>query len=435
MATKADIDMRLRTTFRLSSFALLVLAGVVATAQTSSVTLTSSPATVTFPATVTLTVTVPAGTDTVGTLLPVTVTDTFQGITSTILSTTVPCCAAANPTFANVALAAGSHVLTATYVPNLTVPSPLSSTPVTVLVSQGTPTVTWPTPASIVSGTPLGSNQLDATANVPGTFTYNPPSGTVLPVGVQALTVTFAPNDSADYVSTQKSVNITISLPPPIVTFQGPSTSASGQQPAFTFTMGSFPTAATATFTLTFASSISPAVDDPSIQFSSGGRTVTVQIPANAPFSTSIALQTGTVAGTITVKAALRANGTVITPSSLAPVVIQVPPGVPVINSVTLTPGTDSIQVAVVAYSNTRETVQAEFRFAAAAGQTLQTTDVIIPADQLFSAWFQSPAAATTGGAFLYTQPFTLSGSSGAVGSVSVTLTNTQGASLTATTQ
>ena len=403
--------MRLRTTFRLSGFALLVLAGVVAIAQTSPVT-----PTVTWPTPASI------------------VFGTPLGPTQLDATANVPGTFSYNPPSGTV-LPVGVQVLTVTFTPTDSVDYSSAQQSVNITVNKGTPVISWAAPASITFGTPLGPTQLDATANVPGTFAYNPTSGTALPVGVQVLTVTFAPNDSADYVSTQKSVNITISLPPPVVTFQGSSTSASRQQPALTFTMGSFPTAATATFTLTFASSTSPAVDDPSIQFSSGGRTVTVQIPANAPFSTSIALQTGTVAGTITVKAALRANGAVITPSSLAPVVIQVPPAVPVINSVTLTPGTNSIQVAVVAYANTREMVQAEFRFAAAAGQTLQTTDLIISADQLFSAWFQSPAAATTGGLFLYTQPFTLSGSSGAVGSVSVTLTSTQGASQTATTQ
>jgi hypothetical protein len=49
--------------------------------------------------------------------------------------------------------------------------------------SNGTlpqPTLTWTNPASIVYGTPLSSDQLNATASVPGTFTYSPPAGTVL---------------------------------------------------------------------------------------------------------------------------------------------------------------------------------------------------------------------------------------------------------------
>ena len=40
------------------------------------------------------------------------------------------------------------------------------------MVTPAAPTVTWADPAGIVSGAPLSSAQLDATVNVPGTFTY-----------------------------------------------------------------------------------------------------------------------------------------------------------------------------------------------------------------------------------------------------------------------
>ena len=38
----------------------------------------------------------------------------------------------------------------------------------------------WSNPASISYGAPLGTLQLNAFANVPGTYTYTPPAGTVL---------------------------------------------------------------------------------------------------------------------------------------------------------------------------------------------------------------------------------------------------------------
>src|SRR5712691_2868189 len=63
-------------------------------------------------------------------------------------------------------------------------------------VLQATPTITWPTPADIISPTPLGATQLNATADVPGTFVYTPGTGTVLSVGAgQTLSVTFTPTD------------------------------------------------------------------------------------------------------------------------------------------------------------------------------------------------------------------------------------------------
>ena len=73
------------------------------------------------------------------------------------------------------------------------------------------PLITWPVPAAILSGTALGAGQLDATASVPGTFVYNPPAGTVLPLGnLQTLSVTFTPNDTVDYTAAAASNSISV---------------------------------------------------------------------------------------------------------------------------------------------------------------------------------------------------------------------------------
>ena len=85
-------------------------------------------------------------------------------------------------------------------------------TTVSSTVSSGliAPTITWPNPASITSGTPLSATQLDATANVAGTFAYNPAAGTVLAVGTQTLSTTFTPTDTTHYGTATKSVSITV---------------------------------------------------------------------------------------------------------------------------------------------------------------------------------------------------------------------------------
>ena len=73
--------------------------------------------------------------------------------------------------------------------------------------------VTWAQPAAIAYGGALGSGQLNATADVPGTFAYTPPAGTVLPAGNgQTLSVIFTPS-SSNYVAAAKSVTIDV-LPP-----------------------------------------------------------------------------------------------------------------------------------------------------------------------------------------------------------------------------
>jgi hypothetical protein len=82
---------------------------------------------------------------------------------------------------------------------------------VSINVVKATPLITWSAPADLVAGTALSVAQLNATASVPGTFVYTPGAATVLPVGVgQTLSVTFTPTDSANYVSTTKTVAITV---------------------------------------------------------------------------------------------------------------------------------------------------------------------------------------------------------------------------------
>jgi hypothetical protein len=72
------------------------------------------------------------------------------------------------------------------------------------------PVITWHTPAAISFGTALSGAQLNATANVPGTFLYSPPIGTVLGVGSQTLSATFMPTDTTHYLTGSATTNITV---------------------------------------------------------------------------------------------------------------------------------------------------------------------------------------------------------------------------------
>jgi subtilisin-like proprotein convertase family protein len=74
-----------------------------------------------------------------------------------------------------------------------------------------TPAITWTNPVAIIYGTPLGIDQLNATAAVPGTMAYKPPAGTILPAGSnQTLSVVFTPEDTNSYVVATASVMLTI---------------------------------------------------------------------------------------------------------------------------------------------------------------------------------------------------------------------------------
>jgi phospholipase C len=89
------------------------------------------------------------------------------------------------------------------------------------LHAQQTPSITWPAPAAITYGTPLGAGQLDASSTVPGTFAYAPAPGVILPAGLQTLSVTFTPTDSTDYTSATASVPLTVNQATPTLTWEG----------------------------------------------------------------------------------------------------------------------------------------------------------------------------------------------------------------------
>ncbi len=108
-------------------------------------------------------------------------------------------------------LSAGDHTLTVTFLPSDTTDYETVTASVTLTVNKATPVLTWPAPAPIVFGTPLGAAQLNATANIPGALAYTPAAGTLLNAGSgQILSATFAPADTANYVGGTVSTSIDV---------------------------------------------------------------------------------------------------------------------------------------------------------------------------------------------------------------------------------
>jgi hypothetical protein len=94
---------------------------------------------------------------------------------------------------------------------------------VTINVTGGAPVITWANPADITYGTLLSATQLNATADVPGTFTYTPPSGTKLNAGPgQNLKVDFTPTDAVNYSAATKTVTINVTGGTPVITWANP---------------------------------------------------------------------------------------------------------------------------------------------------------------------------------------------------------------------
>lgn len=85
-----------------------------------------------------------------------------------------------------------------------------SSATSTLVIKKAKPAVEWFDPASITTTTKLSRTQLNAKANVSGTFEYASKSGSTLPAGVQPLKAVFTPRDTRNYESVDVSVNILV---------------------------------------------------------------------------------------------------------------------------------------------------------------------------------------------------------------------------------
>ena len=281
-------------------------------------------------------------------------------------------------------------------------------------------------PNSVVqlNGTAIATTYVNAT-----TLTAVIPASSLLTA--QTLTVKVVdPTQSL----TSGGANFVVSAPTATGVFTGPTTVQPAQQPGLTFTLGTaYPVAITGTVTLTFAGT--GGVDDPAIQFASGGRTYTFTIPANSTTTPAIQLQSGTDAGTITATLTLSAGGTNITPANIQPLTIVIPPVAPSLTSATLTRTGQTITLTVAGFSNTRNATQAVFHFVAGPNAYINNPDITVDVSTLFTTWFLNPASQAYGSEFLYTQTFDLNTDESSIASVTITLTNSAGNSGTATAQ
>ena len=113
-------------------------------------------------------------------------------------------------------LSAGAQTLHVDFTPTDAANYSTPTKNVTINVIQANPVITWSNPSDIIYGTALNSTQLNASASVSGTFTYNPLSGTVLGSGTQTLHVDFTPENTANYTNASKNVTLNVSEQPVI---------------------------------------------------------------------------------------------------------------------------------------------------------------------------------------------------------------------------
>jgi Bacterial Ig-like domain (group 3)/FG-GAP-like repeat len=111
---------------------------------------------------------------------------------------------------AGTVLGAGVQALTVNFTPTDSADYTTATATTTLIVNEAGPVITWPSPAAIIYGTALSTTQLNATANVPGTFAYTPAGGSVLQPGSGQISVTFTPSDTKDYTTATKTVQISV---------------------------------------------------------------------------------------------------------------------------------------------------------------------------------------------------------------------------------
>ncbi|UFS71728.1 MBG domain-containing protein [Geomonas sp. RF6] len=120
------------------------------------------------------------------------------------------------PAAGTVLPAGAGQILSVTYTPADTTNYSTVTKTAAITVAKATPAITWGNPAGITYGTPLSAAQLNATASVPGSYSYSPAHGAILTAGSQTLSVTFTPLDSANYATASATAVLVVAGNPAV---------------------------------------------------------------------------------------------------------------------------------------------------------------------------------------------------------------------------
>jgi len=228
-----------------------------------------------------------------------------------------------------------------------------------------------------------------------------------------------------------------VAVPPPAlppITISGAGDGVEAlQQPSLGVQLAEpYPLELTGRLTLTFQSD--SLVDDPAIQFATGGRTIAFRVPANsreavfAQSLTQVPFQSGTVAGTITVSASLQVATVEVTPAPSRS--IQVLNSSPRIQKLQLGGSNDrGFELLVSGFSPSRSITELTFTFTPVAGAALQNTTLKIAAADAFDAWYQAVASRSFGSQFTAAVFLNVSGKLDNIQSVAVAATGPGGVS------
>ncbi len=325
---------------------------------------------------------------------------------------------------------------TTTAITGITPNPSMAGQPVTVSY-----TVTVSAPGS---GTVPGTDKVTVTdstgASCQGTVAASNCALVPTAVGPDLITATYS--GDSNFSTSKASGSVSFSIVPSISLTGLTPTNPPTQSTSVGVALNSpTPTPLTGTLTLSFQSTAAgtPAnYIDPATQFAAGGTTLNFTIPAGSAVATlpqSGAIQQGTTAGTITVTLTSLVSGTttIALPQPTPSLSVVVTPMAPVITSGsgTITSLTSTgFNVELDAYSTPRDLANATFTFQATSGDQLNgATPSPVSLSGVAPAWFSSSSGLQSGGLFHLTVPFTFSGNTSALGSVTVTLSNSVGTS------
>jgi hypothetical protein len=231
-------------------------------------------------------------------------------------------------------------------------------------------------------------------------------------------------------------IAVALALPPFLgVSLEAPPLVPSGLDQPLTLTLNSaYPAALQGTLTLTFTPD-EGLPDDPAIQFQNGSRLIAFSVPAGTQPEIQVAMKSGTVAGLITITPAFTASGqSVRTLPDVVAQQIRIAPAEPIVSLFTCTRTPGGIVAVVEGFTNTRAVTQASFDLQSASGSQ-GIAGLGADAPLLFSGWFGSAPAASSGGLFRYTQPIATQVDASTIVSGTVKLSNAAGTSTTASCQ
>ncbi len=246
--------------------------------------------------------------------------------------------------------------------------------------------------------------------------------------------------------SNDSATDLTAVAPTPVPIFAiNPSPIRAGSQATLGLTLSTaFPHDVTGDVELGFSSNAAIPLDDPAIQFASGGRQTTFVIPANALQARfegnstpgPVGFQAGTVSGALSISGTLQAGTvqTTISPSSSVASSLTIPRQAPLIQNVETTTQ-NGFGVVINLWSTMREVTQMSLTFSTTSEVTLNCGSVsgcsvsgptmTLDVRSLFDAWFSSDTK--FGSLTTLHLPFSISGT--VHGTVAVKLGNSMGLS------